>query len=96
MTVFGCFFNAFYLLPAYAYLYGGIPVETLIGYGTAVNPYITNMFTFVILAVAPMNLLKGILVSVVTMIVYKPLSPIIKFGQVTSVRNKKKIATEND
>ena len=95
MTVFGCLFNAFYLLPAYALLYGGIPVSSLIEAGTAVNSHITNMFTFVVLAVAPLNLLKGTLVSVVTMLVYKPLSPIIKFGQV-SVNKKKNAIADND
>ena len=50
MTVVGCFVNAFILLPAFAYLFGNVPVSEIIKLGTAVNPAITNMFTFIVLA----------------------------------------------
>jgi len=79
MTIFGTVFNAVYLLPAFAKLYG-MDLNTIIGYGTAINPSIKDLTTFVIIAVAPINLLKGTLVSIITMLIYKPLSPIIKAG----------------
>ena len=60
MTVVGCFLNAFVLLPAYAKAFG-MPIDGLVGMGTAVNKHITDLKTFVILAVGPFNLLKGIL-----------------------------------
>ncbi len=81
ITVFGSLFNAIYLLPAFAALYGA-PMEALIGAGTAINPAITNITTFVLFAVAPLNLVKGIMISVITMLVYKPLSPVLKSGYV--------------
>ena len=34
--------------------------------------------SFVILAVAPFNLLKGVLVSVIVMLIYKKISPVLK------------------
>ena len=77
MTIFGSLFNAVYLLPTFATLYG-IPMEGLIGMGTAVNPAITDITTFVCFAVAPLNLLKGGAVSFVTMLVYKPLHVMMK------------------
>lgn len=77
ITVCGTLLNAVYLLPAFAALYG-TPMENLIAAGTAINPRITNVTSFVILAVAPMNLLKGGLVSLVDLLVYKKLSPILK------------------
>lgn len=77
MTVFGTAFNAIYLLPKFAQLYG-MPLEVIIGMGTEINSYITNVSSFVIMAVAPLNLIKGSVVSVVTMAVYKKLSPILK------------------
>ena len=77
MTVFGTAFNAIYLLPKFAQLFG-MPLDAIVGMGTAINPYITNVSGFVIMAVAPLNLLKGSIVSVVTMAVYKKLSPILK------------------
>ncbi len=77
ITIVGSSLNAFYLLPAFAKLYG-MPLDALLGMGTAINPAITNMFTFVLFAVAPINLLKGGVLSVITILVYKKLSPVIK------------------
>lgn len=90
MTVFGTAFNAVYLLPKFAQLYG-MPLDQLIGMGTEINPYITNITTFVIMAVAPLNLIKGAAVSCVTLLVYKKLSPILK-AQNYAVRAKETAA----
>ncbi len=73
----GCLLNAYILLPTYAKLFG-MPMDALIGFGTEVNPAITNMTTFVLFAVAPFNLIKGVAVSIVTAILYKHISPLIK------------------
>lgn len=77
MAVVGCFINAGLLLPAYSSGLG-IPMETLVGMGTAINPAITNILTFVVLAVAPFNLLKGVTVSILTFLLYKRISGLIK------------------
>ena len=77
LTVFGTAFNAVYLLPKFAQLYG-MPLEAIVGMGTAINPKITSVATLVIFAVAPLNLIKGTLVSIITLLVYKTISPIIK------------------
>lgn len=81
MTIFGTAFNAIYLLPAFSKLYG-MPLETILEMGSAVNPLVTegSIVSFVAACVAPMNLIKGTAVSVVTLLIYKPLSPIIKTG----------------
>lgn len=78
MTVVGCFTNAFILLPAFAYLYGGMPVSALISAGSAVNPAINNMFTFIMLAVTPLNIIKGVSVGIIVFIIYKPITKGIK------------------
>lgn len=83
MTVFGSAFNAIYLLPAFSKLYG-MPLEVIIGMGTEVNAAITDITTLVLFAVVPMNVLKGTSVSLVTMLVYKKLSPILKSATVKS------------
>ena len=87
IAIVGSALNAFYLLPAFAALYG-MPIEALIGMGTAVNPAIDNIFTFVLFAVAPLNLLKGAVITVVTVAVYKKLSPVIKNATLVSVRKQ--------
>lgn len=77
MTVFGTAFNAIYLLPAFSKLYG-MPLDSIIAMGAEINGGVTGLVSFVCLCVAPMNLLKGTVASLVTMLIYKPLSPILK------------------
>lgn len=77
MAFVGCFLNAFVLLPTYAKAFG-MPIDALVGMGTAVNSHITSLTTFVIFAVAPFNLLKGALVSLIVFLIYKKISPILK------------------
>ncbi|MGN1376802.1 MAG: ECF transporter S component [Dorea sp.] len=79
MAFAGCFLNAFVLLPTYAKAFG-MPIDALVGMGTAVNSHITSLTTFVIFAVAPFNLLKGFLVSLIVFLIYKKISPILKMN----------------
>lgn len=79
MTAIGCILNAYILLPTYAKAFG-MPIDALVDMGSAVNGYITNIATFVIFAVAPFNLLKGVLVSFIVFLVYKKISPILKMN----------------
>ncbi|MDO5591137.1 MAG: ECF transporter S component [Lachnospiraceae bacterium] len=76
MTLMGCFLNAYILLPTYAKAFQ-MPMEALVGMGTAVNSYITSLFTFVVFAIVPFNLLKGILVSLIVLLIYKKISPVL-------------------
>ncbi len=77
MTFLGCFINAYVMLPTYSKAFH-LPIDSLVAMGTAVNAKITNLFTFVMFAVVPFNLLKGILTSIVVLLIYKKISPIIK------------------
>ncbi len=87
----GATLNAFFLLPAYATLFGS-GVDSFIAAGTAINPVVTNLFTFCALCVAPFNLVKGIADSAITFLVYKQLSPILKVTP--AVAKKASNATE--
>lgn len=77
LTVFGTMFNALYLIPAFSALYG-LGIEEIIAMGTSINKGITDLTSFVIIAVAPLNLIKGSVVSLITLLVYKKISPILK------------------
>lgn len=77
MTVFGCFLNAYVLLPTYAAAFG-MPIDVIISMGTSINASITNVMTFVVIAVAPFNIFKGLIVSLITLLIYKHISPILK------------------
>lgn len=77
MTVAGCVINAYVLLPAYAAAFHW-EISALIELGSAVNPAIHSLWSFVLLAVAPFNLVKGSLVSGITLLIYKKISAILK------------------
>lgn len=77
MTILGCLLNAYVLLPVYAKAFE-LPINNLIQMGTEVNSSITGLTSFIILAVAPFNLLKGILVSMIVLLIYKKISPVFK------------------
>ncbi len=72
MIIIGCLMNAYVLLPAYATAFH-MPIESLVEMGSAINGNITNIFTFVVFAVAPFNLVKGLVVSAVVLLSYKRL-----------------------
>ena len=70
LTVFGSAFNAIYLLPKFSQLFG-LPLDSIIAMGGKINGAIHSLSTFVLLAVAPLNLIKGAMISVLTMLLYK-------------------------
>ena len=70
MAVFGSAFNAVYLLPKFSQLYG-LPLDNIIAMGSKINGSIHNLSSFVMLAVAPLNLIKGGVISVLTLLLYK-------------------------
>jgi len=77
MAAFGSFFNAVYLLPAFSALYG-VPLDQLVAMGTAVNGMINSVSTLVFFAVVPFNLLKGLIVSVLTTLLYKRMERLLR------------------
>lgn len=70
MAVLGSAFNAVYLLPKFAQLYG-MPLEVIIGMGAKIHPSINNTTTFAMMCVAPLNVVKGVMVSIPTLLLYK-------------------------
>ena len=76
MTILGCVLNAYILLPVYAKAFE-MPLDAQVSMGTEVNGAITGLMTFVLFAVAPFNLLKGILVSLIVFFVYKKIRQVL-------------------
>ena len=70
LTIFGSAFNAVYLLPKFAQLYG-MPLESIIAMGSKIHASIDDVSSFVFFCVAPLNLIKGAMISVLTMLLYK-------------------------
>lgn len=69
MTVFGSAFNALYLLPKFADMF--MPMDDILGMGQAIYPGIDSVWSLVLMCVVPLNLIKGITVSILTMLLYK-------------------------
>ncbi|WP_326908994.1 ECF transporter S component [Sedimentibacter sp. MB31-C6] len=76
LAIVGALLNYSVLLPAYAKVFGA-PIQSFIDMGNALNPYIIDLKTFILYAVVPFNILKGIIVSAITLLIYKRLSPIL-------------------
>ncbi len=73
----GCLLNAFVLLPAYAKAFH-MDISSLVAMGTEKNGLISGMFSFVVFAVAPFNLIKCGAVGTITMLIYKRISRLLK------------------
>src|SRR5690554_1605418 len=76
MTIVISFANYYFIFPFYAKLFGW-PIESLVEMGTAVNSRIVDMKTMVIYAIVPFNLLKGVVLTALTILLYKKVSPIL-------------------
>lgn len=82
MATIGALFNAFLLLPAYAYFMSTpdmtYTVSDFVYLGSLVNPLVTNLFSFIMFAVVPFNIIKGILTGTIVVLIYKRISMLIK------------------
>ena len=76
MVVASVLVNYFILIPAYQVLMN-LPLEVIIGMGQAVFGFIDNTVKLVIFITAPFNILKGVVLSVVTYLLYKRVSPLL-------------------
>ena len=68
------------LLPAYGKAFG-MPVDTFVEMGAAIIPAIHSLTTFCLFSVAPFNIIKGIVVSLITLVLYKHISRLLKGSQ---------------
>jgi riboflavin transporter FmnP len=74
MTIVGALANYFILLPLYAQF---MPVEAIIEMGSIVISAINDFKTLVLYGITPFNIFKGLIVSIITMLIYKRLSPFL-------------------
>lgn len=69
--------NLYLIIPFYVKLFG-MTMEDIIGMCSAVNPAMKNVMTMALFGILPFNLIKFGVTSIVTFIVYKRLSKLIK------------------
>lgn len=74
MTTFATLSNYFVVFPLYSKL---MPLDAIIGAASKVNKFVVDYKSMMFYAVVPFNLLKGTVVSAVTLLIYKKVSPIL-------------------
>ncbi len=68
--------NYFIMVPFYMNAFH-MDINTIVGFATRIFPFVDTELKFYLLACAPFNLLKGVLICFITYLIYKPLSPIL-------------------
>ncbi|ATW28288.1 ECF transporter S component [Candidatus Formimonas warabiya] len=69
-------FNYFVLLPLYARVLG-FSTDAVISLGKQANHLIVDLKTLIAYGIIPFNIIKGFIVSVIVLVVYKRLSPVL-------------------
>lgn len=75
MVVVGCLSNYYMLLPFYATV---MPMDAIISAGQIINPNVTDLASFVIWMIAPFNLVKAMIISILTLPLYKKMEIVLK------------------
>jgi riboflavin transporter FmnP len=89
MSVVAAIGNLYIFLPLYEKVLH-IPLVAFVEMAQKINPAITNINTYIIWAIIPFNLIKGVFVSAITVAVYKSVSPILHKENI-----KKKLVNNN-
>ena len=76
MTMVGCIANYFIILPFYATI--GWSIDAVVSMGAAINPALDSKMSFIIWMIAPFNILKSGLMSLLTLPMYKKTEKILK------------------
>lgn len=77
MTTCAVVLNYFVLIPAYSAI-ANFPLEAILSMGSKINPLVVNKLSFVLFMTLPFNVLKGVLVSIILIMIYKNISTLIK------------------
>ena len=80
MAGMGMLTNYFLIIPFYSTM---MPLDAILSMCSTVNPHINGMAGYLLLGVLPFNLIKGAILTAITMLVYKKLSVFIKSKQIS-------------
>lgn len=76
LVVVGSFVNYFVMIPAYVAL-AGFPLEAILSMAKEANSLVGSLETMIVFAVVPFNLIKGLICSILNLLLYKRLSKIL-------------------
>lgn len=85
MAAVGVAGNALVMLPFYSNF---MPLESILAAGAAIHPAVGDVWTFALLCVGPFNVVKGVVVSLITALVYKRVSVMIRTIQTEGQKRK--------
>lgn len=68
--------NFYIILPLYQTILN-LPLDAIVAMGTQANSYIVDLKTLVIFSMFPFNIIKGIILTIVTALIYKKVSPLL-------------------
>lgn len=77
MAVVGVFTNLFVVYPLYTTVLG-MPMEAILGMYQAILPSVDSLLSALVIFNLPFTFVKGMLVAIITFLIYKKLSPILK------------------
>lgn len=75
MTLVGMVVNYYITLPAYSSM---MPIEQIVSLSAKANGAIKDMWTLIFYGITPFNLFKGLIISVISLFIYKRISHVIK------------------
>ena len=82
MAVISIFTNYYIVYPAFSVLYG-LPMEAILGMYKELLPVADNLFKALVIFNLPFNFIKGIIDAIICFIIYKKISPILKYSRKT-------------
>ncbi|KXZ39080.1 Riboflavin transporter FmnP [Alkalithermobacter thermoalcaliphilus JW-YL-7 = DSM 7308] len=75
MALVGGITNYYILIPFYSRFY---PIEAIVAMSSAVNKYIVDLNTLIIYGIVPFNIIKGSVISIITIALYKRVRILIR------------------
>ena len=75
MTIVAVISNYYFIFPLYSKF---MPMEAIINAGSAITSKITDLWTMMLYSIVPFNLIKGSIVSIFTLLIYKRVSEFLK------------------
>lgn len=80
MIVTGVLVNWLLLIPTYMVAYH-MDIGKIVGMATKTLPFVDSEWKLLLFVTAPFNLIKGAAISLITFLIYKPLSPLLHMKQ---------------
>ncbi len=77
MSIAAGLINYFVLLPLYQRAFN-FPISQMVAIAGKINGNITDVWTLILLSIVPFNLIKGCMLTVITLLIYKKVSVILK------------------